>query len=270
MRDLGIRRVVVAGDATSAGGDALSLAGELAARWRVGLHGLFVEDAGLLALADLPFAREHYPGAAAPGGLARAAVESQFAAFAARARQHLAAAAERRGVAWSFEIVRGSITTGRLPFQPTDFLVLEGLSRPFAAGLTMASPWSKVAEAASHPLFLLRDNRRHPGSILALVDEAAATAPSTLGMANWLAETEGRPLTVVAIDGGAGKPGMPTSASRSGPAPQDLPLDDLKALHRRLEQGDCRVLVMSREVQDRGQRKLRSLVATARQDILLV
>ena len=255
MSELDIRRVVVACDATSASADALALAAQLAARWQVTLHGLFVEDVGLLALAELPFARELHFGAGAASGLERTAIEGQLAAFAARARQHLAAAAERRGVDWSFQIVRASIPGATLPFEPTDFLVLEGLSRPFATALRIASPWPKVALAATQPLFLLRNNRRLPGSILALVDEAAATAASILGMASWLAETEGRRLTIAGI-GDAG--------DRERIGPPRLALSDMRALHRRLEQSDCRVLVMSREVQDR------TLIGTAKQDILLV
>ena len=259
MLDLGIHRVVVACDATCEGADALALAVELAARWQVELHGLFVEDAGLLALAELPFARELFAGAGAASGLERTAIESQLAAFAARARQHLAAAAERRGLGWSFQVVRGAIPGGMLPFEPTDFLVLEGLSRPFAAALRIASLWPKVAQAATQPLLLLRDNRRQPGSILALVDEA--TAEPILGMATWLAETEGRKLTIAGID---------DAGDRKPIGPDRLALSNMQALHHRLAHSDCRVLVMSRAVQDRADRKLRSLIATARQDILLV
>ena len=244
MAELGIRRVVVAGDASSDSADALPLAAELAFRWQVGLHGLFVEDAGLLALADLPFARE-LGTIGASGGLERAAVERQLASFAARARRYLAEAAERRGVRWSFEVVRGSLPGGPLPFQPTDFLVLEALSRPFAPTLRIASPWSKVAQAATQSLLLLRDNRRQPGPVLALIDEAAETAQSTLTLARWLAEIEGRKLTVAG-------------------------LGDVGAISHRLAQENCRILVMSRELQERAERELPTLTGTLELDVLLV
>ena len=63
-RELVIRRILVALDASRHSLAALEAAAELAARLKAELVGLFVEDIDLLRLAGLPFAREiRYPSA---------------------------------------------------------------------------------------------------------------------------------------------------------------------------------------------------------------
>ena len=58
-----IERVIVPLDAASETGTAIDTAAHLAARWRVPLHGLFIEDEELIDLAGLPFARQVTLGA---------------------------------------------------------------------------------------------------------------------------------------------------------------------------------------------------------------
>ena len=58
-----IKRVIVPLDATSETGTAIDTAAHLAARWRVPLHGVFIEDEELIDLAGLPFARQVTLGA---------------------------------------------------------------------------------------------------------------------------------------------------------------------------------------------------------------
>jgi hypothetical protein len=53
-----IKRVVVSLDTAAETAPAIDTAARLAARWRVPLHGVFVEDAELIDLAGLPFARQ--------------------------------------------------------------------------------------------------------------------------------------------------------------------------------------------------------------------
>ena len=52
------KRVIVPLDAASETGPAIDTAAHLAARWRVPLHGVFIEDEELISLARLPFARQ--------------------------------------------------------------------------------------------------------------------------------------------------------------------------------------------------------------------
>jgi hypothetical protein len=104
-----INRVIVPLDAASETGAAIDTAARLAARWRVPLHGVFVEDEELIGLASLPFARQVTLGAGVEP-LTKDRVEDHFRAFAERARREFAAAAERHDVKW-----RSSQCAGRLP-----------------------------------------------------------------------------------------------------------------------------------------------------------
>ena len=58
-----IKRVVVPLDAASETGTAINTAVQLAARWRVPLHIVFIEDEELICLAGWPFARQVSLGA---------------------------------------------------------------------------------------------------------------------------------------------------------------------------------------------------------------
>jgi hypothetical protein len=84
-----INRVIVPLDAASETGAAIDTAARLAARWRVPLHGVFVEDEELIGLASLPFARQVTLGAGVEP-LTKDRVEDHFRAFAERARRESA------------------------------------------------------------------------------------------------------------------------------------------------------------------------------------
>src|SRR5690606_9802109 len=58
MPEFAIRRVVLGLDAVSELREAVDTAAALAKSWHAELHGLFIRDAGLLRLAELPFVRE--------------------------------------------------------------------------------------------------------------------------------------------------------------------------------------------------------------------
>src|ERR1700758_1486083 len=104
----GIERVVVPLDAATETSTAIDTAARLAARWRVPLHGVFVEDEELIGFAGLPFPHQVTLGAGLQP-LTKDHIEDHFRAFAERARQELKAAAERHGVKWSFDVVRGPL-----------------------------------------------------------------------------------------------------------------------------------------------------------------
>jgi hypothetical protein len=123
-----INRVIVPLDAASETGAAIDTAARLAARWRVPLHGVFVEDEELIGLASLPFARQVTLGAGVEP-LTKDRVEDHFRAFAERARREFAAAAERHDVKWSFESVRGPLAPDMLGGEH-DFVVAGAAEPP--------------------------------------------------------------------------------------------------------------------------------------------
>jgi nucleotide-binding universal stress UspA family protein len=108
-RELIIRRILVALDASPHSLSALEAAAELAASFRAELLGLFVEDINLLRSAQLPFAREVGLFSGRLRRLDSHRVERQLRARAGQARQALATAAERAQVRWSFQITSGQI-----------------------------------------------------------------------------------------------------------------------------------------------------------------
>lgn len=99
-------RIIVGLDTSFVAREALFLAARLAASVDARLKGIFVEDENLLALADLPFAREiSFSGemhALDPARMLRA-----MKAQAESARRILARAAAEAHVDWSFDVSRG-------------------------------------------------------------------------------------------------------------------------------------------------------------------
>lgn len=106
-----VRRILVALDASRHSLAALEAAVKLAAKMNAELLGLFVEDAALLRLAEIPCARELLYFSAAEVPLSRASMESRLRVQSEQARKALAAAAQRAQVEWSFRTVRGDVSS---------------------------------------------------------------------------------------------------------------------------------------------------------------
>jgi len=102
-----VARVIAALDAS--GGDIATVgaAVEFAARLGAEVAGLFIEDANLFRLAALPVTRHLALRSQAPSAFDAARLEADLRAGAARAEAELGAAATRRGLRWSFRVVRG-------------------------------------------------------------------------------------------------------------------------------------------------------------------
>jgi len=130
MSDL-IERVVIPLDAASESRNAIDIAARLAAHAHQPLHGVFVEDEDVLGLATLTFARQvTLEAGAVPLTLRH--VEEELHLAAERGKRDLAATAEQRGPAWSFEIVRGSSQSALLVTSEHDLVVAGALTRPVA------------------------------------------------------------------------------------------------------------------------------------------
>ena len=117
------RRVLVAVNACAAGIPALDAGVELAAALGAHLEGLFVEEAGLLHLAGLPFASEI---SALTGGwrsIAPVEIERALRVEAARLERLIEQAAERACLPWTFAITRGRLLAEAVA-RRADFTVL--------------------------------------------------------------------------------------------------------------------------------------------------
>ena len=194
-----IRRILVALDASLDSLAALEAAAELAASLEAELHGIFVEDYRLLRLSGLPVAREvRYPFVA-PAKLDRARMERALRAQAAQARQALAAASERRHVAWSFQVVRGEVAPEVLAAAlEADLLTLGKASRPLIRRVRMGSTARAAAESAPCCVLVLqRDAGIHPPVLVTY--DGTPTAQKALMMAARLARQQAGDLTVLVV-----------------------------------------------------------------------
>jgi nucleotide-binding universal stress UspA family protein len=106
----GVRKILIALDASPHSLAALNAAAELAARWQAQLLGLYVEDINLVRLAQQPGARQVAFYSATLQEYGPAQVEQELRAQAQHARQALSQVARRRQLQAEFRVVRGIIS----------------------------------------------------------------------------------------------------------------------------------------------------------------
>lgn len=248
-----IGRVVVSLDTASETRTAIDTAVRLAARWRVPVHSVFVEDEELIGFAGLAFARQ-VTLASGLEPLTRDHVEGHFRASAERAQRELAAAAEQYRVEWSFAVVRGPLGAEGLCGE-RDFVVASAATRPIGDHFRLPSRWWQVVPLIARPFLLKRREWEVGGSVFTLLRGRGPQSAHTLAMAAQIAGFHSRSLTVAAsfepgasddfrawvsglLDGYAA--GVQTEPAVSEPA----------ALRQRIAELDCRLLVIEAGEQD--------------------
>jgi hypothetical protein len=269
-----IKRVVVPLDAASETRTAIDTAARLAARWRVPLHGIFIEDEDLVCLAGLPFARQVALGSG-PQPLTRSDVEGCFRAFVERTRQELATAAERHGVKWSFAVMRGPLTTDAVSGAENDFVVAGAATRPIGAHFRVPSRWWSSLATIVRPFLFAQRAWETGGSVFALLDRRGPEAERALDLAAQIAAFGSGNLTVAAIgdiaaadDFAAWVSGLlaahrlifQTEAAATEPA----------ALRRRIIELDCRLLVLEAMTDETRVAELRDLAEQVACDVLII
>lgn len=110
MSELGAatHRVLLVLDSPSEAERLLEAAVRLAVGAPGGILGMFLEDADLLNLAELPFAREVVPSAQIRP-LQRQGIEREWKILAAQVQGLLARFADSDGLPWSFQVARGRL-----------------------------------------------------------------------------------------------------------------------------------------------------------------
>jgi hypothetical protein len=269
----GIKRVVVSLDAASETGTAIDTAARLAARWRVPLHGIFIEDQELIGLAGLPFARQVTLGTGLEP-LTREHVEDHFRAFAERVRRELTAAADRHGVKWLFEIVRGPLAANALGGED-DFVVAGAVTRPIGGHFRISSPcWSWTA-TITRPFLLAQREWESGGSVFTLLRRRSPRSARMLAIAAQIAAFGGSSLTVAGTPDLAGSDdfaawvaglleGHSLNLQTAPVAPQPA------ALRQRIIDLDCRLLVLEAAEHDPGSDDLRDLAEHLACDVLII
>jgi hypothetical protein len=267
-----IHRVIVALDAASETGAAIDTAARLAARWRVPLHGVFIEDEELIGLASLPFACQVTLGAGVEP-LTKDRVEDHFRAFAERARRELAAAAERHDVEWSFSSVHGPLVPDRVDGEH-DFVVAGAASRPIGGHFRIASRcWSWMTIAA-RPFLLANCEWQTGGSVFALLRRRNSRSARALEIAAQIAGFFNGTLIVAKTADPVGSVDFAAWVSERLEGQtvrlQTEPAEtEPAALRQRIIELDCHLLVL--EVCDWGAqpKQLRELVGQLGCDVLI-
>lgn len=189
--------ILVALDASPGSRAALSAAVELAATLQVELHGLFVEDEGLLHLAHLPFGMEFGSFTARPRRLEANNLEREFRVQASVLRKIMADVAGQRRVTWSFQVVRGGVTDQVLAASASARLLTLGrIGR--TPGKRLGSTARAVALRTQRPVLIHAGLRRLQGPYL-VVHTGSAASDNGLALAIQLAGQEAAPLTVLFI-----------------------------------------------------------------------
>jgi len=269
-----ITRVVVPLGAASETREAIDTAARLAALWHVPLHVVFVEDEELLCLAGLPFACQVSLGAGIEP-LTVDCVEEHLRAFADRARRELAVAAERLGVKWSFEVVRGPFGESAIGGAEHDFFVVGWATRAIGSHFRVPSRWWSLMAALAQPFLLAKRKWDTGGSVLALVRHRGSGSARTLDIAAQIAGCRGGALTIA---------GAPDLAGAQDFAPwvwglleghglrlqTEVVPTDAAALRQRIVELDCRLMVVEADAKDARADDLRELLEHVSCDVLVL
>lgn len=177
----------------------MTLAVDLAVLLQLELHGLFVEEAGLLGLAGLPFARELRPlGGWRPLEASGLAEDLQLLA---RASERLFAEATRRlERASRFEVVRGSTAEalGAVSRSGDILVIVEPASPAEQATLQFSAMMSAAFRSRAAVLLVPPRLARRTGPVVALAD---ATDDPAVAAAADIAAAAGEKLVVRAMAG---------------------------------------------------------------------
>lgn len=198
-RELVIRRIVVAVDASPHSLAALEAAAELAARFRAELLGLFVEDVNLLRLAELPFTRE--VGLFSAGGrrLNARQIECQLRVQARRARHTFTTVAERTAVQGNFRVTRGAVAPELLTAaSDADLIILGKVGWSLVRRGRLGSTARAMAAGAPALTLILQDGACLGPPVFVAYDGSARSDRALLAAAV-LAEQLDGPLTVLLL-----------------------------------------------------------------------
>lgn len=269
-----IERIVVALDAASELRTTIETAARLAARWRVPLHGLFVEDEELICLAGLPFASQ-VTLAAGREPLRKDHVEDHLRAFAEGARRQLGAAAGRHGVEWSFEVVRGPLTADTLGDVGHDLVVAGAATRPIGSHFRVASRWWSLIATIGRPVLLARRDWDTGGSVLTLLHGCDPRSARALEIAAQIAGFYSRTLTVTGAFDPSGSEDFAGWVSRlleghSLRLQTEPATIEPTALEERITELDCRLLVVEANKNEVQPQDLRNHFAHLSCDLLVI
>jgi hypothetical protein len=165
---------------------AIDAVAQLARLSSMALLGLFIEDAGLMAAASLPFVRQFDASRRAWTRLSQERLQEELAALAATLRRNLERSAARSGVPAEFSVMRGD---------PGAALVSHTGPGDWIAVFDSIASWPRRRlGAAAGTVFVPRGAAPRHGPIVAVAGSADDLA---IAFAKLLAEAAERDLVVV-------------------------------------------------------------------------
>ncbi|MBI1423502.1 MAG: hypothetical protein GC149_08565 [Gammaproteobacteria bacterium] len=197
MNKGGIKRILVALDASEANHSALQAAALLASQLQAELQALFVEDINLLRLAELPFAREMMFGSREGRRITLTNMERQIQAQASRLRQLVAATAQQARIKAEFKVLRGQISSELLlAAQQMDLLILGKNAQLLQQNLRLGKVAQEVLAAVNCNVMLLQYGAHIERPVAVLFDGSEASQRALL-LGMQLAHGDHDHLTVI-------------------------------------------------------------------------
>lgn len=198
-RELIIKRILVALDASTHSLAALEAAADMAAALQAELMGLFVEDENLLHLAGLPFAQEVRTPWAISRQMSSDRMEEDLRLRAAQARRALQAAADRVQARWSFKTVRGQVTPAVLEAAlEADLVAMGRISHPVSRRNRLGSTARAAAARTHRSVLLMQQGGDLSYPVLVTFDGSRAAWQALLAAAK-LASAGGDDLSVLLL-----------------------------------------------------------------------
>ena len=224
------RRLVITLDSAELDTTELDRITRLARQLDAEIEAVFIEDADVLQLAELPIAQEFRPGSMSLGRVDAARIEQELQAAARRAHRLLAHVTGEHDVPWQFRVWRGSLERELLTTLEADILALSRLGALFAR------------------------TQRHGRCGVAVTIDGSDATDRALETAGALASEPHVPLTVLlhGVADDEARALRKRAAERLAdlqPPPQyiKLPEASLPALARALRDSTSAVLVMDRQ-----------------------
>jgi nucleotide-binding universal stress UspA family protein len=229
----------------------LRAAARLASSLEAELHGLFVEDINLLRAAGLPMARELQLPFARHTRMNPERTRRQLRAQARQARRALASICTREQIQWTFEVVRGGVSSKVLEeAEKADLLCLGRTGRPVMQRPGLGSTARAAATGAQRSVLLI-SHGRHIGPPVIVAYDGSASAEQALLLASQLVQELGGTLSIL----------VPASTSGSSSETQ------AQIAHRL---GGESLVIRYRELVGPGVRPLISAVQTEKCGILVL
>lgn len=195
--DLRIQRILVALDTSHHSLAALRAAAELACSLEAEVLGLFVEDVNLLHAAGLPMARELRFPFARHAQMTPQRMKRQLRAQALQARRALSSICETRGIEWTFEVVRGRVSSRLLEeAAKADLLCIGRASRPVIKGPRIGSTARAAAVRAQRVVLVISQGTRIQAPVVVTYD-GSPEADQALLLARHLAVETGGFLSIL-------------------------------------------------------------------------